>query len=59
MTRNKVQFQRNLSGREFDRLYGTEEPGRNAVFSWRWPDGFECPAFAGGAHSGLEDRALW
>jgi hypothetical protein len=40
MARNKVQFQRGLSDREFDRLYGTEELCREAVFSWRWPDGF-------------------
>ena len=59
MARNKVQFQRGLSDREFDRLYGTEELCREAVFSWRWPDGFECPACGGAPHCELEKRALW
>ena len=59
MARNKVQFQRGLSDREFDRLYGTEELCRDAVFSWRWPNGFECPACGGAAHCELENRALW
>jgi ribosomal protein L37AE/L43A len=59
MARNKVQFQRGLSDREFDRLYGTEELCREAVISWRCPDGFECPACDGAAHCELEKRALW
>ena len=37
MARNKVQFQRGLSDVEFERLYGTEEKCREALFSWRWP----------------------
>src|SRR3990172_1828414 len=59
MARNKVQFQRGLSDVEFDRLYGTEEKCREALFSWRWPDGFECPACGGFAHCELEKRARW
>ena len=59
MARNKVQFQRGLSDVEFDRLYGTEETCREALFSWRWPEGFECPACGGFAHCELEKRALW
>jgi ribosomal protein L37AE/L43A len=59
MARNQVQFQRGLSDREFDRLYGTEELCREAVFSGRWPDGFECPACGGTAHCELDKRALW
>lgn len=58
MARNKVQFQRGLSDVEFDRLYGTEEKCRDALFSWRWPEGFECPACGGFAHCELERRAL-
>lgn len=59
MARNKVQFQRGLSDVEFDRLYGTEEKCREALFSWRWPEGFECPVCGGFAHCELERRALW
>jgi ISXO2-like transposase domain/Transposase zinc-ribbon domain len=58
MARDKVQFQRGLSDVEFDRLYGTEEKCREALFRWRWPEGFECPACGGGAHCELERRAL-
>lgn len=59
MARNKVQFQRGLSDVEFDRLYGTEQKCREALFSWRWPEGFVCPACGGFAHCELEKRALW
>ena len=59
MARNKVQFQRGLSDVEFDRLYGREEQCREALFSWRWPDGFECPACGGRRHCELERRSLW
>ena len=59
MARNKVQFQRGLSDVEFERLYGTEEKCRAALFSWRWPEGFACPACGGFAHCELEKRALW
>jgi hypothetical protein len=31
----EVQFHRGLSDVEFDRLYGTEEKCREALFSWR------------------------
>ena len=59
MARNRVQFQRGLSDVEFDRLYGSEEKCREVLFSWRWPDGFECPACGGRAHCELEKRSLW
>ena len=59
MARNNVQFQRGLSDVEFARLYGTEEKCCEALFSWRWPIGFECPACGGRAHCELEKRSLW
>ena len=46
MARNWVQFQKGLSEAKFLELYGTEELCRAALFSWRWPEGFECPACA-------------
>jgi transposase-like protein len=59
VARNKVQFQRGLSDVEFERLYGSEEKCREALFSWRWPEGFTCPACRGFAHCELGERALW
>ena len=59
MARNKVQFQRGLSDVEFQRLYGTEETCREALMSWRWPGGFECPACGGRAYCELGKRSLW
>ena len=47
MARNKVQFQRGLSDVEFEQLYGSEEKCREALFSWRWAEGFACPACGG------------
>jgi hypothetical protein len=40
MPRNPVQFQKWMSDADFDRLYGTEEQCRDALFAWRWPKGF-------------------
>ena len=47
MARNSVQFQKGLSEAKFDALYGSEEKCRAALFSWRWPEGFVCPACGG------------
>lgn len=44
MARNSVQFQKGLSEAAFLELYGTEVKCRRALFSWRWPEGFICPA---------------
>jgi len=43
MARNKVQFQKGMSVTEFQKLYGTEEQCYDALYSWRWPEGFKCP----------------
>ena len=47
MARNSVQFQKGLSEAKFEELYGTETKCRQALFSWRWPEGFSCPACGG------------
>ena len=47
MPRNTVQFQKGLSEAKFDALYGSEAKCRQALFSWRWPEGFMCPACGG------------
>ncbi|MCK6383594.1 MAG: transposase, partial [Rhodocyclaceae bacterium] len=43
MPKNKVQFQRGMSLREFMDKYGTAEQCEQALFAWRWPRGFVCP----------------
>jgi transposase-like protein len=59
MARNKVQFQKGLSEPEFERLYGSEEACRAALFKWRWPNGFVCPECAGTKHCVIERRGLY
>lgn len=59
MARNKVQFQKGLSEPEFERLYGSEEACRAALFAWRWPEGFVCPECGGTKHCVLETRGLY
>jgi len=43
MPKNKVQFQRGMSLREFVAQYGTQEQCERALVAWRWPRGFVCP----------------
>lgn len=43
MKRNTVQFQKGLSLNEFMELFGDEEKCFQALFKWRWPNGFICP----------------
>ncbi len=50
MPKNEVQFQRGMSLREFMTRYGTEEQCEQALFAWRWPDGFVCPDCGHGGH---------
>jgi ribosomal protein L37AE/L43A len=57
MARNKVQFQKGLSEAAFAARYGTEEQCRRALFSLRWPRGFECPACGATAHCVLAKGA--
>lgn len=59
MSRNPVQFQKGMSEADFDRLYGTEALCREALFAWRWPNGFACPVCGGSKHSVIGPRALY
>lgn len=43
MSKNKVQFQKGMSLSDFLALYGTEVQCEQALFAWRWPQGFVCP----------------
>ena len=43
MPRSKVQFQKGMSLVDFLARYGTEAQCAQALYAWRWPDGFVCP----------------
>ena len=43
MARNPVQFQKGISLNEFLSLYGTEQQCFDALYRWRWPNGFVSP----------------
>ena len=51
MSINIVQFQPGLSMAEFIQTYGTEAKCYRALYRWRWPKGFRCPACDGHARS--------
>ena len=57
MPRNPVQFQKGMSDADFERLYGTESQCKEALFAWRWPEGFSCPVCGGSKHSFISTRA--
>ena len=59
MPRNKVQFQKGLSEPRFRELYGTEEQCREALFRWRWPEGFACPRCGATRHCEIAGRKLY
>jgi len=46
MSKNAIQFQSGFSLFEWFNDYGTEEQCTQALFQWKWPDGFACPACA-------------
>jgi len=54
MARNRIQFQKGLSEAQFEALYGDEARCWRQVVTWRWPEGFECPACGGNAHCLVE-----
>ena len=58
MPRNKIQFQKGLSERQFQAEYGTEEQCRAALLAWRWPKGFVCPRCGGARCSDIKTRRL-
>ena len=44
---NAIQLQPGLSMAKFIERYGTEAKCYLAVYRWRWPKGFRCPACHG------------
>lgn len=59
MARNRIQFQKGLSEVRFVALYGTEDQCCSAIASWRWPEGFICPACGGTDHCIVGPRKLF
>ena len=43
MADDSIQIQHELGFNEFIEHYGTEEQCFDALFQWRWPNGFSCP----------------
>ena len=59
MARNRVQFQKGYSLVQFMDEYGSEEKCTEALFRWRWPNGFVCPRCEHTGHWRHESRALY
>ena len=57
--KNKVQFQKGYSLSEFMKHYGTEAQCRQALFQWRWPQGYVCPECGGASYCTLKTRAVY
>lgn len=58
MSKNTIQFQQGISLQEFFSHYGTEEQCYQAVFKWRWPNGFICPRCGHDCYCTLKSRKL-
>ena len=59
MSKNSVQFQRGYSVFECIEEYGNEALCEQALFQWRWPTGFECPACGHTHYCQLKTRKLY
>jgi len=57
--KNKVQFQKGYSLMDFMKEYGTEEQCREALFLWRWPDGFRCSECGCNQYCSLKKRPIF
>jgi hypothetical protein len=53
---NRIQFQRGMSMREFQRSFGNVSPCAAALELSRWPEGFVCPRCESSAHCVLLGR---
>ena len=59
MSKNLIQFQQGYSLQQLFKEYGTEEQCERAVFHWKWPTGFCCPACQKSSYCVLEKRHLY
>lgn len=58
MARNKVQFQKGVSLNDFIKDYGSEEQCFDALYAWKWPDGYKCPNCDHAKSCQLKNRKL-
>jgi hypothetical protein len=58
MSRSAIQFQKDFSLVEFQRLYGSEVQCEAALEKALWPDGFRCPRCDGHDHGLVYGRRL-
>jgi hypothetical protein len=58
MAKNRVQFQKSMSLRQFMDAYGSEAQCQEALLAWRWPQGFVCPACGEAGGHVLRSRRL-
>ena len=59
MAKNKIQFQEGYSLFELFSDYGTDKQCRQALFQWKFPDGFVCPECGCKTYCTLEKRNLY
>lgn len=59
MPKNMVQFQQGVSLGDFMKRFGTETQCREALFRWRWPEGFVCPECGYRGYCVLKARPLY
>ena len=59
MCKNKIQFQTGYSLVDLFSDYGTESQCREALFNWRWPNGFRCPECGCDRYCALKTRKLY
>jgi len=57
MSRDTIQFQKDLSLPKFIEKYGTEGACQEALFKLRWPEGFRCPECGNAIYCTLEESS--
>jgi transposase-like protein len=59
MNKKKIQDQQGYSLLELFKDYGTEEQCTNALFNWKWPQGFNCPECGATSYCTLNSRKVY
>ena len=59
MSKNKIQFQSGYSLPQLFNEYGTQEQCTQALFGWKWPDGFSCPCCQSSQFCALKCRKIY
>ena len=59
MSKNKIQHQHGYSLPDLFKNYGSEEQCIQALFNWKWPDGFICPKCSSHSFCSLKARKIY